>query len=331
MAKLVESLDSNYFEAASRMATPGIRTVVVYVEGYEDIAFWRRIFDGYESDTLKFEINVPARGDLAKGKKVVLQMADKAGDYLLLCVDSDFDYIFGDRTEQSRRINANHYVFQTFTYSIENYLCYPPSLHSVCVQATKNDKDIFDFVGFMEEYSRTVYPLFLWYAYSAWHKNINFFTLIDFRNSVRINYLDMDSNGEGTIAWLKRQVDKRLATLRHRHHKEADSMAEFERHIRQFGVAPEHTHLYMQGHVLMDNVVLIVLQAVCEQLRSMTMSTIQNSSRRGLPLKNEVSYYSNSLRDVREVLLDNSNFRDCFLYHKLKSALDGYANRMKGR
>ena len=58
---------------------------------------------------------------------------------MLLCVDSDFDFLFNGATEQSRLIRDSRYMFHTYTYATENYLCYAPSLHNVCVKATKID------------------------------------------------------------------------------------------------------------------------------------------------------------------------------------------------
>ena len=48
--------------------------VHVYVEGYEDVAFWRGIFDHFHNPYLRFEISVPNRDDLPKGKKVLMSM-----------------------------------------------------------------------------------------------------------------------------------------------------------------------------------------------------------------------------------------------------------------
>ncbi|MBR2072093.1 MAG: DUF4435 domain-containing protein, partial [Alistipes sp.] len=145
----------------------GRKLVRVFVEGYEDVAFWRAIFDHFDNPYLRFEISVPNREDLPKGKKVLMSMIPHSSEELLLCVDSDFDYLFGDRTEQAKEINEAEFMFHTYTYATENYLCYAPSLHNVCVKATKNDCHIFDFVEFMAEYSRQIYPIFMWYAYSA--------------------------------------------------------------------------------------------------------------------------------------------------------------------
>ena len=135
------------------------RLVRVFVEGYEDVAFWRGIFDHFRNPYLRFEISVPNREDLPKGKKVLLSMIDSPADDLLLCVDSDFDYLFDGATEQSGRLLSAGNMFHTYTYATENYLCYAPSLHNVCVKATKNDTRIFDFVRFFDRYSQTIYPL----------------------------------------------------------------------------------------------------------------------------------------------------------------------------
>ena len=143
---------------------PAQRLVHVYVEGYEDVAFWRGVFDHFQNPYLRFEISVPNRADLPKGKKVLMSMIPRSSEEMLLCVDSDFDYLFDQATEQSREVNGSTFMFHTYAYATENYLCYAPSLHNVCVKATKNDTRIFDFVKFMHEYSCTIYPLFLWYC-----------------------------------------------------------------------------------------------------------------------------------------------------------------------
>ena len=108
-------------------ANPDQRLVRVYVEGYEDVAFWRGIFDHFQNPYMRFEISVPNRADLPKGKKVLMGMIPRSSDELILCVDSDFDFLFADRTEQSREVNNARYMFHTYAYATENFLCYAPS------------------------------------------------------------------------------------------------------------------------------------------------------------------------------------------------------------
>ena len=279
-------------------ANPDQRLVKVYVEGYEDVAFWRGIFDHFQNPYLRFEISVPDRGDLPKGKKVLMGMIPRSSEELLLCV-----------------------------YATENYLCYAPSLHNVCVKATKNDTRIFDFVKFMHEYSCTIYPLFLWYAYSAQLATENVFPLIDFKQSVRIGYLDIEDNGSKTIEWLRRNVSKRENLLRQRNPRMIEPMKEFEVQLRGRGLTPENAYLFMHGHTLMDNVVLIMLNTVCEKLRAMSIAKITASKKQGVALKNEMSNYTNSLRSIRDVLLDNENYTKSPLYKRLERDIERYIAR----
>ena len=305
----------------------GRELVHVYVEGYEDVAFWRAIFDHFENSYLRFEISVPTRKDLPKGKKVLMSMIPRSNDRLLLCVDSDFDYLFGEETEQAAEICNAEFMFHTYTYATENYLCYAPSLHNVCVKATKNDSKIFDFVEFMAEYSRTVYPLFLWYVYSAQIHSESVLPLIEFKNAVRLGYLEVENNGAGTLAWLKRQVERKLQRLEERYPEMAAQMEEFATRLKAKGVEPENTYLFMHGHTLMDNVVMVMLNSVCDKLRKMSVEKIQSSSKEGISLKNEMSNYMNQLRSIRDVLLDNENYTACPLYNKLRADIQNYLER----
>lgn len=308
-------------------ADPSQRLVKVYVEGYEDVAFWRGIFDHFRNPYLRFEISVPNRDDLPKGKKVLLNMIPESGDDLLLCVDSDFDYLFADRTEQSRTVNAARHMFHTYAYATENYLCYAPSLHNVCVKATKNDTRIFDFVAFLRDYSLTIYPLFVWYAYSAQMATEHVFPLIDFKSAVRLGYLDIADNGAKTLEWLARNVEKREKLLCQRNPRMIGPMKEFEEQLCARGLTPETTYLFMHGHTLMDNVVMVLLNSVCEKLRQLSMAKISASSKQGVALRNEMSNYTNSLRSIRDVLLDNENYTRCPLYKRLQRDIRRYIAR----
>ncbi len=309
----------------------GKRLVHVYVEGYEDVAFWRGIFDHFQNPYLRFEISVPTRDDLPKGKKVLLSMSRNAGDDMLLCMDSDFDYLFGETDEQSRDIVESPFMFHTYAYATENYLCYAPSLHNVCVKATKNDTHIFDFVRFMEDYSRTVYPLFLWYVYSANRKTENVLTLVEFKTSVRLGYLDLTDNGAHTIEWLSRHVEQRVQSLRRLYPQMTADVERFGEYLKGKGVEPEQTYLFMHGHTLMDNVVMVVLQTVCQRLRQLSIQTIHASKMRGVAFNNEMSNLKNTQRSIRDVLLDNENYTACPLYRKLQSDIEAYLKRALGK
>ncbi|MBP3432851.1 MAG: DUF4435 domain-containing protein [Alistipes sp.] len=306
--------------------------VRVFVEGYEDVAFWRGIFDHFHNPYLRFEISVPNRDDLPKGKKVLMSMIGRtSADEVLLCVDSDFDYLFDGSTEQSREILEAENMFHTYTYATENYLCYAPSLRNVCVKATKNDTRIFDFERFFAEYSHTIYPLFLWYAFSAQLKEENIFTLAEFRASVRLGYADIRNNGENTLAWLGQNVERRRLALERANPTLIDDVEAFGRTLQKRGVERDNCYLFMHGHTLMDNVVMPVLSAVCDKLRQLSVAKINASKVEGIAKKNELQNYTNTLRSIRDVLLDNENYTSCPLYKRLRDDIQTYLDRMIGR
>lgn len=301
----------------------GQRLVEVFVEGYDDVAFWRGVFNDFESERATFEISVPPRPDLAKGKRVVLDMVPESSPVKLLCVDSDFDYLFAGKTAQSQQVIGEPYVFHTYTYATENYLCYAPSLYTVCTKATKNDTRIFDFERFLERYSEIIYPAFAWYAYSAMLGDEHVFKLIDFKNTVRLHYLEVENGGEATLEWLTRHVEHKTG------HLTADNPGH-RRAVERFMVEAEkgcglernNTYLFMHGHTLMDNVVMPMLNAVCEKLRLMAGERITTSTQRGVALGNEISNYRNSLLNLRDTLVYNEDYKSCSLYKQLSGDIE---------
>ena len=306
--------------------------VHVYVEGYEDVAFWRGIFDHFRNPYLRFEISVPNRDDLPKGKKVLMSMLNRTEkESVLLCVDSDFDYLFAGETEQSAKILNADNMFHTYTYATENYLCYAPSLRNVCVKATKNDTRIFDFVRFMEAYSNIIYPLFLWYVYSARHSTESVFTLAEFRAAVRLGYVDIRHNGEGTLAWLQRNVERRRLALERDNPTMCEAVEALGTQLNKRGVERDNCYLFMHGHTLMDNVTMPLLSAVCDKLRQLSVAKINGSKVEGVALKNELQNYTNTLRSIRDVLLDNENYTSCPLYKRLRDDIQEYLDVMIGR
>ncbi len=308
----------------------GKQAVRVFVEGYEDVAFWRGIFDHFANPKLRFEISVPLLETLPKGKKVLLHMLPESNERLLLCVDSDFDYLFGRSTEQSRQVCDSPFMFHTYTYATENYLCYAPPLNNVCVKATKNDTRIFDFERFMAEYSRRIYRVLLWYVMSAHEDTPNIFTLGSFKAAVRIGYLELADGGRSTLDWVGRNAEVCCRRLAERNRRMAAEIDHFGKRLRERGLEPDNAYLFMHGHTLMDNVVMVVLQTVCQRLRQLSIQTIHASKMRGVAFNNEMSNLKNTQRSIRDVLLDNENYTACPLYRKLQSDIEAYLKRTLG-
>jgi len=97
MKRLTDNISSRYFEAADRLLPSKRRgRIVAFVESYDDVSFWRLLLDEFETPDHYFQIMLPNRGGLTKGKKSALRSCiehNGLGKNLIACVDSDYDWL----------------------------------------------------------------------------------------------------------------------------------------------------------------------------------------------------------------------------------------------
>ena len=159
--RLSDNLSSAYIDAANRLnGKRARRKIIAYVEAYDDIFFWRTVLSGFENEERYFEVMLPSRLNLTKGKRSVLMnlVSQNIGENMIACVDADYDYLMQGTTPLSDEVNNNPYVFHTYAYAIENLQCYAPSLHDVTVAVTLNDHSIFNFEEFLSYTVRVYIP-----------------------------------------------------------------------------------------------------------------------------------------------------------------------------
>ncbi len=92
MRRLKDNISSDYVSAANRLnGRKARKRIVAYVEAYDDIFFWRTVLSEFENDKVYFEVMLPTRGNLTKGKKSALisLLKSKVGDSMIACVDAD--------------------------------------------------------------------------------------------------------------------------------------------------------------------------------------------------------------------------------------------------
>lgn len=331
MAKrLSENLTSLYLGAAQRLKPKTARRkIVVYVESYDDVFFWRTVLDDFEDDSRYFEIMLPSRSTLGKGKKLVLtnKLGPQLGNYMIACVDADYDYLLQGATPTSRLINKNPFVFHTYAYAIENYQCYAATLHRVCVMATLNDRQIVDFESFMQEYSQIIWPLFVWSVWVYRRNHYREFTLTEFGNHVSFSDINV-YHPEQTLELVRRRVNRKIAWLQ-RHFSQAKK--DYERlktELLDLGVTPETTYLYIQGHTLFDNVISPLLDPVCILLRKEREREIRNLAEHDTQRQNELSCYQHSQNSVEDMLRKNVGFKDAPPYKLLERDIRRLLDRM---
>lgn len=335
MAKrLQEHLNSNYVELAQKLKPKNaVRKVIAYVESYDDISFWHSILQDFETEHLKFEVMLPSRQTLSKGKKAALmnKLGPSLGNFMIACVDADYDYLMQGATEISQTLLASPFILHTYTYAIENYQCYAPALHTICVMSTLNDRCIISFEDFMEQYSNIIWPLFVWNIWTHKNGQANTYSITSFAQTVTFHDIN-PYHPEKALEQLKTRVNKQIAWLQRKFPKAKDSYLKLKNSLQEeLDIHPADTYLYIQGHALMEGVVLPLLCPVCNMLRREREKEISQLALHSVQKQNELSGYRNSLSPIDLMLRKSVEFKESKPYQKLRSDIEKLTERITKR
>ncbi len=309
--RLQDHLSSGYIESANKLRSKRMKKrIVAYVESYDDVFFWRSILKKFENEEYYFEVMLPSRTSLSRGKKSALMnmLGPGLGEYMIACVDADYDWLLQGTTEMSRIVCTNPYVIHTYAYAIENYQCYAPNLHTICVMSTLNDRVMIDLNAFMSEYSSIIWPLFVWNIWCYRYNNYSEFTMSDFCEVV--TFRDVNPyHPENTLQAVKNRVNKKIAWLQRRFPEGKKTYAPLRAELLNMGLTPETTYLFMQGHSVFENVVMPLLTPVCTLLRKEREREIVKLAEHEIQRQNELACYQHSQAPVDDMLRKNTGFR----------------------
>lgn len=329
--RLKDNISSSYFDAAHKLYPRKTRRkIIAYVESYEDVGFWKELLAEFETDEHYFQVMLPSATTLSKGKKMVLTNTlntAELGRSLIACVDSDYDFLMQDKTASSRKINGNPYIFQTYAYAIENYRCYADSLHNVVVHSTLNDRHLVDFSRFFRRYSEIAYPLFLWTIWFYRHHDTRAFPMFDFNYIVRLHqvklkhlYLSLDE--------MEQRVNTKLVELEGKYPDLKPEIRAMGKELLALGLSPENTYLYIQGHHIMDNVVMKLLTPISTVLRRQREDEIKRLAGHNEQYRNELTSYQNSQLNVGVMLKKNTGYKSLYLYQWLYNDLNKFIKEL---
>lgn len=328
--RLKDNLTSSYFSAANKLTSKKARRrIVAYVESYDDVFFWRSILSKFENETLYFEVMLPSRvPHLERGKKAAMMslIGGKVGRDMIACVDADYDYLLQGATPMSKMVIDSPYILHSYAYSIENMQCYAPALHDVCVAVTLNDHDIFDIEQYMKDFSTAIFPLFVWNVWYYRTTHYGDFTISDFLRTIELGHFNPERT-DAVMQQLRHKVGRAVARLQRENPDAKDSWQNVKNDIKNLGVTPETTYLYIQGHHLFNKVVVPMLKRLCNDLIREREAEISKQSLHGTQRRNELSCYSSSLADITLMLKKSTGYIDSEPYQRIaadvKKLLDG--------
>ena len=296
---------------------------MAYVESYDDIFFWRTVLSRFENEKRYFEVMLPTREKLERGKKSALMnvIGENVGPDMIACVDADYDYLLQGSSPTSKKILESPYVFHTIVYAIENYQCYAESLNTVAVMVTLNDHRIFDFVTFMRGYSEAIFPLFVWSVMLYRSGEHSRFSISDFNTTIDLGGFSLQ-NPEECIEHLRGKCIRKVRWLQQRFPGRKQKYLDTRDDLKRLGVTPQETYLYIQGHHLFDAVVAPVMTKVCNRLRMERESEISRTAVHRTQMHNELSCYENSLADTKQMLKKNMGYMQSPQFLQLQKTIE---------
>lgn len=330
-SRLSHNLNSQYLDAANRLKPKSAgRVVTAYVESYDDIWFWRSVLQEFESETLRFEVMLPSKNVLLRGKKSAMgNLVDKnnLGTSMIACVDADYDYLLQGMTLHSAALVNNPYVIHTQVYAIENYHCYAEGLREACVMATLNDHELMDVAAFIHEFSRIIWPLLVWSIWAYGNERFKEFSLADFARTVSLHDVNL-AQPVKELDKLRHRVNGMQNSLYQRFPEGKKSYAALKDKLHQLGVNPDNCYLYMQGHTLFDEVVMPLLVPICSRLRRERENEIAALACHEKQRQNEMSCYQHSTSPIEAMLKKGTTYRNLSEYEKVRGQVRRMIERM---
>jgi hypothetical protein len=223
-------------------------------------------------------------------------------------------------------INQNEFIFQTYAYSIENLRCFSPSLRQVSIQASHKTHDKIDFDELLKRYSSITYPLFLWSVFLETIEDTTTMDMTTFCRHIRVQETIKieEDKGENYFQAVSQRVIAQVNYLETAFPQHHEAIEILKNELGDLGVISENTYLFIQGHAVEDNFVLMFMNPLHLSLKKEYENSIRTLAKNSNEIAQEINHYSKKISEPKEVLKTNTEYKSCFLYEKIKTDLDQF-------
>lgn len=291
---------------------------IIKVEGQDDEPFWKSIF--YECfPELKIEIYkesvyFPSVG--ASGKGTLLHFASYSSKELILCLDSDYDFLLDNEV-----INSNPFVLQTYADSIENYWCNPKHLQQICCKAGAVDVVDFDFESFFEKFSEIVYELFLVSVHEESKKQDNTFD----RKALGVfmsleGTKDVSDNGEEILNVLAQKVEGELTN----HQLSEELKSRILSKLEILGINRDNISWLIRGKNIYSITQLLVKSVVNNTVAKQKQKIANQYA--GNEIQQQIENYHSTRQRWEELLLTEYKVKDSPFFNKIQNDINAIFN-----
>lgn len=302
--------------------------IAVLVEDIYDQRLWECIIENVKPelrDKIDFPNPVP-RG--TRGKDVLRKFKNFVCEKLIICVDSDCEYLYDEEVWY-----IGKYIYHTVVYSKENFQCHHLSLNEICKDLTTKRYDNFQIL--LENISRKVAPLFYIWLYLKENKIQQFDdTVINnetFNKILRFQGTEFDNIGDENILYQK--IEERVNNILDRLKNEMDEFWYNEvfnnnipeiknRLLEQYSIKEEKILDFYYGHSVLEEFVQPFMETIIRILTNLKIEEVrQNLSEATEQVINEtISRIENIAgKDIDTKLSESFKY---VIYHKVDQNME---------
>ena len=322
MADITEYISGSIIEGFDTLdGKPRRESVIAFVEGEDDVSFWKSILSTYAKYNFRVTPNraYKVNGKFPNGKTALLNISNLKKNRII-CIDADLDLIVGNYSTYSRIIRQCPYIVNTQFYSMENVLSQAPLLRTIVNTVTGEDVG-YDFDGFLKAFSNAIADLFLLYLASIKGKRSKF-SLIDFKsyiNSIRTLSKDFKGDFASFQQNYKMQLKDKLNIHR-------NSMIQYKKRLRSLGYKERDTYKLIQGHTLYNSVIRELLFHLCNNILERKLANLIKSYPNANHQDQKKQVYeflgNNKLRNYIDIIFEKNESVKYYIPEKIKSSLD---------
>lgn len=288
------------------------KDIGVRVENPNDIDFWDFTFrKALPNSRLEFFPQChgyPSSG--TTGKDCVLLLKDYADKELVLCVDSDYDYLLENDFQ-------NSFIFQTYVYALENYWSYAEGLKNILEKTTNTEGIDIDLMAYFKSYSEVIYEVLTCSLYSE-KLNDGQLTRKNYGKEIGFNTIKILPIEAGLVT-LNGHLEKFIASLNLDYQSKTEFNT-FRKRLSELGLVKQNAYLFVPCHDLFDRVTLPLLKIIGKQILKEKYALLDDEGDN----KNAAFARLNALKD--DLKTHNKAFQTHELFEKIISDIKAAFN-----
>lgn len=299
--------------------------ITVLVEDEVDVAVWHRILKKvapqFQYHVTPYSLDSTTNG---KGKPNVLRFADRFNHNFIGCVDSDFDWLLEDWTQDGNIIKGNRFILQTYAYSIENLASQPYGDSDCMLNCVMHSCDLQrnldrEYSAFIRRISDGVYELLLWHLL-MWKKHIDeeiigegwayVFGNDHYKDILADNTLSIKGQQSAIADKFELRARERVDYYNGRYPGEITDREHMKNHLFcRYQLSPTNAYLYVRGHDLHEFLMHCFFKSVKDELIEDHKKDIiaRNTSHE---ISNQLNHYKKSRMDFSKNHLRKVDYLD---------------------